>query len=927
MITSRDKCPTRRANKRREAAQLLRLGRYRQAAGLYRQARQRPIEGDPALLALEEADALTGLGDHQAALDHVTRALRRRPREADVVARLRIQRAWCLWLLGRTALARREIERASQGASSAMTRARLAEICGWMAWKALDISEAQTHLANAAQLYEQNGHDEGVVRILEVEGALLRDAGRLDDALQTHARRIAMASKTHRLDAVARARADRGTILTVLGRWDEAREELERSATLFRELGDRREVTLAGVLLAVVDLAMGRPAVARDTIERAIELESAPGASPRFLAEDLLILVDAHLATGEPLRAEEACVKAARIFATVGDRGGECWAHLRRSQALLDLERGEDAMKAAQTALSLVPKDKVHLAAWAEMARGRILLRSQRGSEAVPCFKRALDLAGARPGLGAMARLGLALALGEEATSPAIANALTDLDAWGDRRLRDLCVRDATTILGSLPSRSDGGRDGLRVESLDVGDSALLVDAALSLVAGEGWTGALAAVRPALPWQRAVWAGAHAMVMTAEQGIARPLAENDVALDLCRRATAPTWIDFDCSHRDHPAVSLMGLRSAALAPLSDGSVLYADFTQAGLPAERCVALLTQVGRLIAGAGGPVDDGSDLDPDLDSDHCLVGSSPAMRRVLFEVARVAPTRLAVLICGETGTGKELVARAIHAGSPRASGPFKAINAASLEDGLFESQMFGHARGAFTGAERTTDGLVAAADGGTLFLDEVADLSPRAQAKLLRFLEDREYARLGETTARKADVRIISAANADLRERIREGGFRADLYYRLRGTAIMLPPLRQRGDDVVEIARHMLRVQARKKGRAVPPLPAAIARAFHRHSWPGNVRELAQEIERILGFAGDGPLRPEFLSPDILAGATTETTPASDIRLARRDYESRLIADTLDAHGGNRTRAARALGLSRQGLGLKMRQVGLA
>jgi DNA-binding NtrC family response regulator len=301
--------------------------------------------------------------------------------------------------------------------------------------------------------------------------------------------------------------------------------------------------------------------------------------------------------------------------------------------------------------------------------------------------------------------------------------------------------------------------------------------------------------------------------------------------------------------------------------------------------------------------------------------LLGGCEAMRQVRATIARVGASAMAVHVFGETGTGKERVAHALHSASGR-RGPLVAVNAARLEDGLFESEMFGHVKGSFTGSTGDREGLVSAAHGGTLFLDEVAELSSRAQAKLLRFLETGEYLRVGETRARRADVRIVSAANAQLRERVREQRFREDLMYRLVDYTITLPPLRERGEDALVLARHFLRACAESESRPCPRLGAAAARAMLAHAWPGNVRELRKQMHRAVVLARDGVVHPEHLQ---LQGEGGERTRAT-LREARAAFERALLERRLAEHGACRSRTAVALGITRQALALKMRQYGL-
>jgi two-component system response regulator AtoC len=303
--------------------------------------------------------------------------------------------------------------------------------------------------------------------------------------------------------------------------------------------------------------------------------------------------------------------------------------------------------------------------------------------------------------------------------------------------------------------------------------------------------------------------------------------------------------------------------------------------------------------------------------------LLGRGPAMQALFAAMARVTDSELSVHIFGETGTGKERVAMAIHRRSRRGGGPFVAVNASSLSDELFEAEMFGHVRGAFTGAVSAREGYVARAEGGTLFIDEVADLTARGQAKLLRFVQEKEYRRVGESETRRANLRILSAANVDLEQRVAARAFREDLMYRLRPIVLAVPPLRERGGDVLVLARHFVRQAAQREGVAPPVLPAEVSRALASYAWPGNVRELENEMGRLVVLAGRGPIGLEHLSARLREPAPD---PRSCLREARARFEREFVARALSRNGGNRTRTARELGLTRQALVSKIRRLGL-
>lgn len=367
-----------------------------------------------------------------------------------------------------------------------------------------------------------------------------------------------------------------------------------------------------------------------------------------------------------------------------------------------------------------------------------------------------------------------------------------------------------------------------------------------------------------------------------------------------------------------PASPQLGAALEALAVWGDRRILAHCVADVRLLLGR-VPEIAGTGAAMPGPAAPRVLGESAFPEI------LGRCDAMQALFEEMARVAPSEIAIHIAGETGTGKERVAEALHRRSRRAGGPFVAVNASSVGDELFEAEMFGHARGAFTGAAAAREGYVAAAEGGTLFIDELADLSPRAQAKLLRLLQEREYRRVGENEVRRADVRVLTATNADLEERVRSGAFREDLLYRLSVVTLRLPPLRERGEDVLLLARHFLRRAAEREGAPQAELPADVARVLVRHGWPGNVRELENEMSRLLVLSGPGPLSAANLSARVRGGDGPATR--FSLRDAVRGFEREFVRGALHAHGGSRARTALALGLTRQALLNKLRRLGIA
>jgi len=308
--------------------------------------------------------------------------------------------------------------------------------------------------------------------------------------------------------------------------------------------------------------------------------------------------------------------------------------------------------------------------------------------------------------------------------------------------------------------------------------------------------------------------------------------------------------------------------------------------------------------------------------------IVGDSSEMREVYALVECAGRSRATVLVTGETGTGKELVARAIHDGSPRSERAFVAMNCAAFPDTLLESELFGHEKGSFTGADREKKGLVMTADRGTLFLDEVSETSGPFQAKLLRALQEREVRAVGSARARGVDVRVISASNRDLWGEVCLGRFREDLFYRLAVFPIHVPPLRERPGDVTAIAEFFLDLHGRRERKGDVTLSRDAAHILEAYRWPGNVRELENEIQRALALATPGDtLTPAHFSRrlfELEESVDTASRAGETLREALQRLEALLIRRALDAHGGRRTATARSLGITREGLYKKMQRL---
>jgi DNA-binding NtrC family response regulator len=309
---------------------------------------------------------------------------------------------------------------------------------------------------------------------------------------------------------------------------------------------------------------------------------------------------------------------------------------------------------------------------------------------------------------------------------------------------------------------------------------------------------------------------------------------------------------------------------------------------------------------------------------ETETAVIGRSASMTAVFTAVARVASLKTLVLIEGETGTGKELIARAIHDAGSRASGPYVVVNCASLPEGLLESELFGHIRGAFTGANTDRKGLFEAASRGTILLDEIGDMPMAVQAKLLRVLESGEVRPVGATVSRTVDARVIAATHRDLARCVEEGTFRQDLYFRLNAVTINVPPLRERPEDLPALAEHFLKRHARNAERSIRGLTPQARRVLERHAWPGNVRELSHVLERSVALA-KGPMIDVDDLPAHLRGAPAQSlAPASQ---TLEEVEKAHVVAVLKSVGGNRGRAAAILGIDRKTLYRKLLRYGLS
>jgi two-component system response regulator PilR (NtrC family) len=314
--------------------------------------------------------------------------------------------------------------------------------------------------------------------------------------------------------------------------------------------------------------------------------------------------------------------------------------------------------------------------------------------------------------------------------------------------------------------------------------------------------------------------------------------------------------------------------------------------------------------------------------------MIGRSPEIIEIFHLISRVAPTKANVLIMGESGTGKELIAKAIHHRSLRADKPFVTVNCTAIPETLLESELFGHVKGAFTGAIANKPGLVEAAHGGTLFLDEVGEIPLSIQAKLLRFLQEREFRRVGGNEGRRVDVRVLAASNRNLENEMEEGRFREDLYYRLNVIRIKIPPLREREEDIPLLVDHFLMKFAHEQGKDIRKVSSLAMRVLCSYAYPGNVRELENTIERCVTLEQSDQLTAEHLPAKLIEQAESVGSPSLldippdgiDLNRATDEVERKYISRALKITGGNRARTARLLGITLRSLRYRLLKLGM-
>jgi DNA-binding NtrC family response regulator/tetratricopeptide (TPR) repeat protein len=826
-----------------------------------------------------------------------------------------------------------------------------------------DTGTVREHIAQAALALHAAGDLRHLALVHSLSGVTLAEEGRLDDAMNALRKAERMAVLAGAGDVIAIICGNQANVALMQHHHDQALTLAERSVDLQRENGTPHGLGVALASLGQIYVRLGKLARAEDVLTRALEARSPLPVMRETTGAVFDTLAQIHLIRGD-YEAAGACIQQARE--AYGTREGHAAAWYQWSLHVLegrlalrqgqfgpavvlgsDLTRapgvpptyalqGELIVVEALLGSGLVDNASDHLESiasriqpssmsgtWGEFLRlrGKIYAASGRGVDAYHDFAQSVsvfDLLGERY-QAAISHLEMGrLAAGGGAVDRArrylteAAGILESLAARPD-------LEDARAVLASLPAESAFGRTPAALDPED-GVVRRLVDAAFlpPLLGREAAAGLLEAC------------DAEAVVLYVERPDGRPeiLAHAGCSGDEAERLATRAGRDTS--------------RTIAVEPVGregEHGRFAAICTPRPLPAAtlrrvRTLAAVVRLGYDLCAARERSGEVQGVAPEPALEPLLPGficASAAMRRVVDQIQRLQGSDLTVLITGESGTGKDLVARAIHAGSPRRGSMFLPYNCTSATRELADSQLFGHRRGAFTGAIADQPGVLRTAVGGTLFLDEVGDLPLDVQPKLLRFLEQGEVLPVGDTRPQRVDVRVVAATNADLEQRVADGKFREDLFYRLSVIRIVVPPLRERREEIPHLSMSFLREASDRLGKPGVHLSPETLDLFDAFDWPGNVRQLRNEVQRAVALAPpNGLITPDLLSPPFSAMLDDAATPAR-VRVQRvtlaaavNRLEREMIEAALETTRGNISETARTLGLTRRGLYLKMERL---
>jgi len=860
-------------------------------------------------------------------------------------------------LLGR---ALKQAERAHDSRAIGLTHYELGLCYGHVG----DTAIVREHIAQAASALHAAGDQRNLALVHSLSGVTLAQEGRLDEAMAAlrQAERLAMMVRAG--DVVATVSGNQANVAMMQHRHDQALLLAERSVELQEESGTPHGLGIALASLGQISVRLGNLRRAEQALNRALDVRSPLQFMRETTGAVFDTLAQIHLVRGNHEDASRALQRSREAY---GDSNRWYQWSVQALEARVALRRG-DAAQALATATQIARADGVPTAyaMQAELIAVEALLASGRRDEAE---SRLTDAGGLVPAAGMSSVWGEFLRLRGRVHAEAgrsteayhdLGQSVSVFELLGEKYQAGLSYLELGKLAGTAGARSRATRyltDALGIfESLDAqpdlaetraamagmptsstgaflgspvdGDAALvrrIVDAAVTpaLLAREGTTTLVEACdgQAAVIFTQPRPGDIHIIAAAGCDGeAARGLAVAAVRA-LGNGGTA--LLAVDGIGRDGANAQRYAVVSAARAlspPLRQRFRTLCAVLRQGF--ELCSA------RERPGEPAPGVIERSLEPLIPGFVC---ASAAMQRVTDLIQRLQGSDLTVLVTGESGTGKDLVARAIHAGSPRGEAMFLPYNCTSATRELADSQLFGHRRGSFTGAVADQPGVFRTAAGGTIFLDEIGDLPIDVQPKFLRFLEQGEILPVGETRPTRVDVRVVAATNVDLEQRVTEGKFREDLFYRLSVIRIHVPPLRDRREEIPHLSTFFMREAGERLGKPDIRLSPETLDLFDAFSWPGNVRQLRNEIQRAVAMARPGaPITPDLLSP-VFAGATEGAAPSRRVRnvtlgAAVERLEREMIETSLQRTAGNISRTAIALGLTRRGLYLKMERLGI-
>jgi hydrogenase-4 transcriptional activator len=870
------------------------------------------------------AIALHGRALKQAEIAHDSRA----------IGRARYELALCYTKVADTTIVREHIAEAAAALHAAADRRQLAlvhALSGMMLAQSGRYDEANAALRLAERQAAAHNADDvlAVVCVNQANVALIRH--RYEQALALAERAVALQEGLGQSSGLAGALATLGQICVRVGNLQRAETVLHRALEVRSSVQFHETTGAVNDTLAQMSLMRGDYEHAAEYLQRAAEAYGAYGRQTSRWYEWSVRVISARLAIrrGAP---DDALTVADEIARSPAAPPAEALqGELIAIEALLAAQRLDEAEhRLGQVESRLDPRSTP--GAWGEFLRlrGELRARQSRTTEAyhdIAQSSSVFELVGERyqAAVSQLALGRLASRAGARSTADRhFQQAATVFQTLG-------AVRDLEAAHAAMSAEHSVGTGEYVGSPADADDALVrrLVDAAIlpDLLARELAAAAVEAISADVAVVFVELPGREVRVI-AHGGADMDAARTVARLAIQGGAYGSGGIAVENIGRDVDGPRLVAVASAR--PI--GAHL--------LRRVRMMAAVARQGFELCGVRERPTQTVDLSTERPLEPLLPGflcASAAMHRVVDQIQRLQGNDLTVLVTGESGTGKELIARAIHVGSPRSAAVFLPYNCTTTTRELADSQLFGHRRGAFTGAVSDQLGLIRTAAGGTLFLDEVGDLPLDVQPKLLRFLEHGEIMPVGETRPQRVEVRVIAATNADLEQRVAEGKFREDLYYRLSVIRIHVPPLRQRREEIPHLTTFFVREASERLGKPDVQLSSPVLELFAQYWWPGNVRQLRNEIQRAVAMAPPGgTVGPEHLSPDLTAPTHAPTTGVVPTKLALRggqtlasvvdDIERDLIRDTLTKHRGNISETARFLGLTRRGLYLKLRRLGL-